>query len=69
MFFTDGAFEVDSPAGEEFGRDALLTDFGKHAGLPAVELFAAVLEDVKSFSAKPEFDDDVCLVACEQVVP
>ncbi|MEA3188365.1 MAG: phosphoserine phosphatase RsbU/P [Chthoniobacter sp.] len=69
VFFTDGAFEVDSPEGEEFGRDALLTGFGKHAGLPAVELFAAVLEDVRSFSAKSEFDDDVCLVACEQVVP
>jgi sigma-B regulation protein RsbU (phosphoserine phosphatase) len=67
VLFTDGAFEVDSPSGEEFGREALVMDFGKHAGLPAAELFAAVLDDVKRFAAKPEFDDDVCFVACEYV--
>lgn len=66
VFFTDGAFEVDSPTGEEFGREALLSDFGKHAALPAPELFTAVLEEVRRFSARPDFADDVCLVACEQ---
>lgn len=66
VLFTDGAFEVDSPAGVEFGRDALLADFGKHSRLSAEDLFAAVLEDVKRFSARPDFQDDVCLVACER---
>lgn len=67
VLFTDGAFEVDSPAGVEFGREALLTDFGKYADLPAPELFAAVLADVKRYAARPDFEDDVCMVACERV--
>lgn len=65
VLFTDGAFEVDSPAGEELGQEALCTKFGRHAGLPAEELFAAVLADVRRFSAKAEFEDDVCLVSME----
>jgi sigma-B regulation protein RsbU (phosphoserine phosphatase) len=65
VLYTDGAFEVDSPTGEEFGRNALLAEFGKHADLPTTDLFAAVLENVKRFAERNEFDDDVCLVVCE----
>jgi phosphoserine phosphatase RsbU/P len=66
VFYTDGAFEVDSPTGEEFGKEALLAEFGKYSNLPAADLFAAVLDDVKRFSERSEFDDDVCLVVCER---
>lgn len=67
VLYTDGAFEVDSPAGELFGREALLEEFAKHASLPSQDLFAAVLDDVRDFASRPDFDDDVCLVACECV--
>jgi sigma-B regulation protein RsbU (phosphoserine phosphatase) len=67
VLFTDGVHEVESKDGEEFGIDALQESLGKHADLPANELFTAVLSDVRDFTGKSEFDDDVCLVSVERV--
>jgi sigma-B regulation protein RsbU (phosphoserine phosphatase) len=64
--YTDGIFEVFSPDGREFGREALMSTFLKNAKLPANELFNAVLKEVLSFSSRSDFDDDVCLVAVER---
>jgi sigma-B regulation protein RsbU (phosphoserine phosphatase) len=66
VLFTDGLYEVESPQGQEFGRDSLRACFRRHADLPTEELFAAVLSDVSAFSAKKDFDDDVCIVAVER---
>ncbi|HEY5814140.1 MAG TPA: SpoIIE family protein phosphatase [Terrimicrobiaceae bacterium] len=66
VMFTDGAFEVYSEEGIEFGKEALFSTFLQHANLPANELFAAFLKDVLAFSSRSEFDDDVCLVAVER---
>jgi sigma-B regulation protein RsbU (phosphoserine phosphatase) len=66
VLFTDGIHEVESSEGEEFGVEALRESMGKHAGLPADESFTAILSDVKEFTGKSEFDDDVCLVAVER---
>ena len=66
VIYTDGIFEVYSPEGKEFGREALLASFLRHAALPAGELFDAVLKEALAFSTRSEFDDDVCLVAIER---
>jgi sigma-B regulation protein RsbU (phosphoserine phosphatase) len=66
VIYTDGIFEVYSPDGKEFGKEALLASFLKHANLPANELFKAVLEEALAFSSRSDFDDDVCLVAVER---
>jgi phosphoserine phosphatase RsbU/P len=66
VLFTDGIFEVYSPEGNEFGKEALLSAFHRYADLPANKLFAAVLKDVLAFSSRKDFDDDVCLVAVER---
>ncbi|HEY5770024.1 MAG TPA: SpoIIE family protein phosphatase, partial [Terrimicrobium sp.] len=66
VLFTDGIFEVYSPEGKEFGKEALASAFQRHAKLPADQLFAAVLKEVLAFSSRPDFDDDVCLVAIER---
>jgi len=66
ILFTDGLYEVDSPSGKEFGRDALMSCFRQHADLPIEEFFAAVLSDVSAFSSRSDFDDDVCIVAVER---
>ena len=65
ILFTDGLYEVDSPKGDAFGRDLLMSCFRRHANLPAEELFAAVLSEVSAFSSRSDFDDDVCIVAVE----
>ncbi len=66
LLFTDGLYEVESPEGEQFGLDAVISSLKKHADLPAEKLFNALLADACNFSRKPEFDDDVCIVAVEQ---
>ncbi len=66
VLFTDGLHEVESSEGEEFGIEALQESLGKHTDLPADESFTAVLSDVRAFTGKSEFDDDVCLVSVER---
>jgi phosphoserine phosphatase RsbU/P len=65
LLFTDGLYEVESPEGEQFGLDAVISSLKNHADLPAEKLFNALLADACNFSRKPEFDDDVCIVAVE----
>jgi len=66
LLFTDGLYEVESPEGEQFGLDALISSLKSHADLPAEKLFNALLAEACEFSKKQEFDDDVCIVAVEQ---
>jgi sigma-B regulation protein RsbU (phosphoserine phosphatase) len=66
LLFTDGLYEVESPDGEQFGLDAVISGLQAHAELPAEKLFNALLEEACAFSQKQEFDDDVCIVAVEQ---
>jgi phosphoserine phosphatase RsbU/P len=66
VIYTDGIFEVFSPEGQEFGRESLLSSFARNSNLPANELFEAVLKEALAFASRPDFDDDVCLVAVER---
>lgn len=66
VMFTDGIFEVYSPDGKEFGKDALHATLLRNASLPPTELFDAVLKEALAFSSRSDFDDDVCLVAVER---
>jgi sigma-B regulation protein RsbU (phosphoserine phosphatase) len=65
VLFTDGLYEVAGPDNEEFGEERLREAVRKHAQLPAEQLFAQVLDTVRAFTSKQEFEDDVCLVALE----
>ena len=66
VLFTDGLYEVDSPEGEEFGKSALLSSLNRLATLSVEKLFPAVVAEVCSFSARQQFDDDVCMVGVER---
>ncbi|WP_411825586.1 PP2C family protein-serine/threonine phosphatase [Luteolibacter sp. AS25] len=66
VLFTDGIFEMEDADENEFGVEAFYESLSKHSDLPAVELFAAVLEDVRKFSGKTDFVDDVCMVSIRQ---
>jgi sigma-B regulation protein RsbU (phosphoserine phosphatase) len=63
LLFTDGLYEVDNLDQEEFGLDRLRSSVQKHIRLPTEQMLDAILRDVQRFSAKREFEDDVCLVA------
>jgi phosphoserine phosphatase RsbU/P len=66
VLFTDGLYEVDSPGGKEFGKSALISSLNRLATLPVEKLFPAIVHEVCRFSARENFDDDVCMVAVER---
>ena len=63
LLFTDGLYEVDNLHQEEFGLDRLRSTVQKYVRLPTDQMLDAILRDVQRFSAKTDFDDDVCLLA------
>jgi len=63
--FTDGLIETEGQNNEAFSSEQLLAMVRKHTKLPANQLVAAVIEDVKQFSANAEFEDDVCIAGVE----
>jgi phosphoserine phosphatase RsbU/P len=65
LLFTDGLYEADNSASEEYGQDRLLEFVRQHLRLPPEQLFKEVLAEVERFSGTKEFDDDVCLVGVE----
>jgi sigma-B regulation protein RsbU (phosphoserine phosphatase) len=65
LLFTDGLFEVEGADGELYDQQSLLQAVNRRANLSADALCGEVLEEIRAFSARHEFDDDVCLVALE----
>jgi sigma-B regulation protein RsbU (phosphoserine phosphatase) len=65
LLFTDGLYEVDNEAHEEYGQERLLAAVRARHRLPTERLLDELLEDVHRFSSEKEFEDDVCLVAME----
>jgi sigma-B regulation protein RsbU (phosphoserine phosphatase) len=63
--FTDGLTEVLSPTDEHFSEEGLRRSVARHAHLGPKELFGNLLGEIRHFSGRAEFDDDVCLVAME----
>lgn len=62
MMYTDGLYEIESPDGEEFGEDRLLTAAVRESGRPLAELFPALIDAAGDFAGESGFNDDVCLV-------
>ncbi|MES2921653.1 MAG: SpoIIE family protein phosphatase [Verrucomicrobiota bacterium] len=62
MLFTDGLFEVEDAAGTLFSEEQLQETVSKHANQAPEEFFKSVLNEVREFSQRESFDDDVCVV-------
>jgi serine phosphatase RsbU (regulator of sigma subunit) len=65
MLFTDGLFEVEDPAGNAFSQEQLQATVNRHATRTPEEFFTSVVDDVRQFSKRKEFDDDVCVVGVQ----
>lgn len=65
LLFTDGLFEVEGPEGELYDYQQLQRAIGQRSTLPTAELCSGLIDEIQQFSARKEFDDDVCLVAME----
>jgi len=65
LLFTDGLFEGEGVDGVLYDQQSLLRAVNRRANLHADELCGEVLAEIREFSARHEFEDDVCLVALE----
>ena len=65
LVFTDGLYEADNPAQEEYGQERLLAMIRRHCHEPIERILDTLLQDVRRFSGEKEFEDDVCLVVVE----
>jgi sigma-B regulation protein RsbU (phosphoserine phosphatase) len=71
VMYTDGLYEVEGPDGEEYGEERLLQAARQYRNLALEELFPALINEVRHFSAEGEFDDDICLAGfkCRRLIP
>jgi sigma-B regulation protein RsbU (phosphoserine phosphatase) len=60
--FTDGVFEAQNSAGEEFGEQAVLDFLVGHKQLAAAELTDGLYKKIKDFSRNVAFRDDFTLL-------
>jgi phosphoserine phosphatase RsbU/P len=60
--FTDGVFEVQNPAGEEFGEMAMVDFIQKNPGLSAADLSAGLYKKIKNFAKNTSFRDDFTIL-------
>ena len=65
MLFTDGLFEVEDASGTLFNEEQLQATVNRHARLAPEEFFDRVLDDIRTFSQRETFADDVCVVGVQ----
>jgi serine phosphatase RsbU (regulator of sigma subunit)/FixJ family two-component response regulator len=65
MLFTDGLFEVEAPNHELYSCERLIDAVRQRARLKSSELFAEVFAEIRQFSKRTDFSDDVCLLGME----
>ena len=65
VFYTDGLIEQESLNGEIFSQARLGETLAGLKALPPKELLAGTLAELRKFSGREDFDDDVCLLGVE----
>ncbi len=65
MLFTDGLFEVEAPDDKIYSRERLVDAVRERAGLPSAKLVAELFGEIRHFSKRDNFSDDVCLVGMD----
>jgi len=63
--FTDGLVEAESPEHEQFTEARLVNALRRRSHLSADRLIAEVVAEIRKFSGRQQFEDDVCLVGME----
>jgi sigma-B regulation protein RsbU (phosphoserine phosphatase) len=65
VFYTDGLIEEESPTGEIFSQERLAEAVIGQRNFPPKELLAKVLDEIRRFSGRQDFSDDICLLGVE----
>lgn len=65
ILFTDGVIEAENPQGEPFFGQRLTALIAGNSNQPLHDVLDVILSSVLTFSARRQFDDDVCLLGVE----
>ncbi len=65
MLFTDGLFEVEAPDDKIYSRERLMAAVRERVRLPSAKLIAELFGEIRQFSKRTEFSDDVCLIGLD----
>ncbi len=65
MLFTDGLFEVEAPDDKVYSRERLVAAVRERVRLPSAEMLAELFGEIRQFSERTAFSDDVCLVGMD----
>jgi serine phosphatase RsbU (regulator of sigma subunit) len=65
MLFTDGLFEVEAPDEKMYSREQLIAAVRERVRLPSANLLAELFGEIRQFSKRTAFSDDVCLVGLD----
>ena len=65
MLFTDGLFEVEAPDDKIYSRERLVAAVRERVRLPSAKMLAELFGEIRQFSKRTEFSDDVCLVGMD----
>ena len=65
MLFTDGLFEVEAPDDKIYSRERLMAAVRERVRLPSAKLIAELFGEIRQFSKRTEFSDDVCLIGMD----
>jgi sigma-B regulation protein RsbU (phosphoserine phosphatase) len=65
VLYTDGLIEEEGPNDEIFSQERLAEAIQNLGALPTKELLTKALEEIRRFSGRQEFSDDVCLLGVE----
>lgn len=65
LLFTDGLFEVQNPAGDEYGLERLHDFVHRQRRHPVADIIPMLLDDVRQFTIQKAFTDDVCILGMQ----
>ena len=65
MLFTDGLFEVEAADDKIYSRERLIAAVRERVRLPSAKMIAELFGEIKLFSNRAQFSDDVCLVGMD----
>jgi sigma-B regulation protein RsbU (phosphoserine phosphatase) len=65
LMYTDGLVEASDPKGAMYGEARLKQTFGRDLSAAGGEMIDRLIGDIRSFTGRSEFDDDICAIAVE----
>ena len=65
LLYTDGVIEASNADAVMYGGERLRELVGRHGALSGAALIDRLVEEVRAFAGRSEFEDDLCVLSVE----